>query len=103
MAQADKNHRLCGNVQVDDAYLGGEQPGVGGRGSPSKVLFVTAVSLTADGRPLYAKMSPVAGFSNAAVKMWALVSLVPGTNVLSDGLVCFSAVIDAQCAHSYLA
>ncbi len=26
---------------------------------------------------------------------------MPGTNVLSDGLACFSAV-DAQCAHSYV-
>jgi transposase-like protein len=102
MAQADESHRLCGDVQVDDAYLGGERPGVGGRGSPNKVPFVAAVSLTPDGRPLYAKMSPVAGFSNAAVKTWALASLVPGTNVLSDGLACFSAVIDAQCAHSYI-
>lgn len=34
-------------------------------------------------------------FSNAAVKTWALDSLAPGTNVPSDGLACFSAVIDA--------
>ena len=102
MAQADESHRLCGDVQVDDAYLGGERPGVGGRGSPNKVPFVAAVSLNAQGHPLYVKMSPVAGFSKDAVKNWALASLVPGTSVLSDGLACFSAVIDAGCAHTYI-
>lgn len=37
-----------------------------------------------------------------AVKGWALASLEPGTNVLSDGLACFSAVVDAGCADSYI-
>jgi hypothetical protein len=102
MAQADESHRLCGDVQVAYAHLGGERPSVGGRGSPNKVPFVAAVSLTADGHPTYVKMSPVVGFSNEAVKRWALASLVPGTSVLSDGLACFSAVIDPGCAHTYI-
>jgi hypothetical protein len=75
---------------------------VGGRGSSNKVPFVAAVSLTEQGHPLYAKMSPVRGFTREALKKWALASLVPGTNVLSDGLACFSAVVDADCAHSYI-
>jgi hypothetical protein len=33
MAQADESHRLCGDVRVDDAYVGGIQPSMGGRGS----------------------------------------------------------------------
>ena len=102
MTCADQAHRLEGDVQVDDAYLGGERPGVVGRGSPNKVPFVAAVSLNADGHPLYVKMSPVSGFTQEAVKDWALASLEPGTNVLSDGLACFSAVVDAGCAHSYI-
>jgi hypothetical protein len=83
-------------------YLGSERAGVGGRGSPNKVPLVAAVPLTADVHPLNVKISPVAGFSTEAVKKWALARLVPGANVLSDGLVCFSAVIDVQCAHSYI-
>ena len=102
MAQADQAHRLQGEVQVDDAYLGGEHPGAGGRGSPNKVPIIAAVSLNRQGHPLYVKMSPLAGFTNEAVKKWAAASLVPGTNVLSDGLACFAAVIDADCAHSYV-
>ncbi len=45
---------------------------------------------------------PVSGFTQEAVKDWALASLEPRTNVLSDGLACFSAVVDAGCAHSYI-
>jgi Transposase zinc-ribbon domain len=37
MAEHDGRQPLRGHVQLDDAYLGGERPGVGGRGSPNKV------------------------------------------------------------------
>jgi hypothetical protein len=102
MAQCDAARPLRGDVQVDDAYLGGERPGTGGRGSPNKVPFVAAVSLSARGHPLYVKMSPLPGFTLKAVAGWARSNLVSGTNVLSDGLNCFPGVIDADCAHSYI-
>lgn len=102
MTQADDDHRLCGEIQVDDAYLGGERPGVGGRDSSKKVPFVIAASLTEQGHPVYTKMLPVSGLTREAVKKWGLAGLVPATNVLSDGLACFSAVVDADCAHSYI-
>ena len=102
MARCDAAQPLRGDVQVDDAYLGGERPGTGGRGSPNKVPFVAAVSLSARGHPLYVKMSPLPGFTLKAVASWARSNLEPGTNVLSDGLNCFPGVIDAGCAHSYI-
>ena len=102
MTRADQEHRLEGEVQVDDAYLGGERPGVGGRGSPNKVPIVAAVSLNAEGHPPLVKRSPLSSFTQEAVKDWALANFEPGTNVLSDGLACFSGVVDAGCAHSYL-
>lgn len=102
MAQCDAAHPLRGEVQVDDAYLGGERPGVGGRGSPNKVPFVAAVSLDQLGHPRRVKMSPLPGFTLKAVTIWARQNLVPGSNVLSDGLNCFAGVIDADCAHSYI-
>lgn len=43
MAQVDAGEPLQGNVQLDDAYLGGERPGThGGRGAPRKVPIVAA-------------------------------------------------------------
>ena len=60
MAERDAQYTLCGHVQVDDAYLGGELAGgKAGRGSENKLPFVAAISLSAEGRPLYIKMAPV--------------------------------------------
>jgi hypothetical protein len=46
MVEREGGYVLCGHVQVDDAYLGGElNDGTAGRGSENKVPFVAAVSL----------------------------------------------------------
>jgi hypothetical protein len=51
---------LSGDVQVDDAYLGGELAGGKARRvSENKVPFVSANSLSTEGRPLYIKLAPV--------------------------------------------
>ena len=57
MARGEDQQRLSGTVQVDDAYLGGEQErGKPGRGSENKIPFVAAVSLNDAGNPLYVKV-----------------------------------------------
>lgn len=100
MGRREAEHRLSGTVQVDDAYLGGERVGgKPGRGSENKVPFVAAVSLNEQGNPAYAKLSPVPGFTSDAISTWARASLVPGADVLSDGLGCFAAVTEAGCTH----
>lgn len=102
MAQRDSEQPLTGDVQVDDAYLGGERPGVGGRGSPNKVPIVAAVATNDEGHPMRVKLSPVASFTRQAIANWARANLVPGCDVRSDGLSCFAGVIDAGCAHSFI-
>jgi len=100
MAQREQRYVLEGQVQVDDAYLGGERSGGKvGRGSENKVPFVAAVSLSDDGHPLRIKLTPVPGFTLKSIALWAKAHLAPGSTVLSDGLACFSAVTDAGCAH----
>jgi transposase-like protein len=100
MAERDAQYTLVGEVQVDDAYLGGERTdGKAGRGSENKVPFVAAVSVDAEGHPLYAKMTPVPGFTRKALTAWATDALSPGCQVISDGLACFAGVIDAGCEH----
>jgi len=100
MVERDAKYTLCGNVQADDAYLGGELAGgKAGRGSENKVPFVAAISLSAEGRPLYIKMAPVPGFTRKAVFDWATADLAPGCIVTSDGLGCFAGVTDAGCQH----
>ena len=100
MVERDSQYKLSGNVQIDDAYLGGELAGgKAGRGSENKVPFVAAISLSAEGRPLYIKMAPVPGFTRKAIVAWANADLSPDCIVTSDGLGCFSEVIDAGCPH----
>ena len=91
---------LCGTVQVDDAYLGGElNDGTAGRGSENKVPFVAAVSLDGDGHPLRAKFTQLSGFTRKAIAEWASTALSPRSTVISDGLACFAGVTDAGCTH----
>jgi hypothetical protein len=100
MVEREAGYTLCGSVQVDDAYLGGELNEVtAGRGSQNKVPFVTAVSLDDAGHPLRAKLAQVPGFTRKAIAQWAGAALSPGTIVLSDGLACFAGVTDAGCVH----
>lgn len=100
MAERDAQYTLNGEVLVDDAYLGGELAGgKAGRGSENKVPFVAAVSLNAEGRPLYVKLAPVPGFTRKAIADWAKADLSPGCQVVSDGLACFAGVTDAGCQH----
>ena len=100
MAAREDGYVLCGDVQLDDAYLGGERTGgKAGRGSENKVPFVAAVSLTDAGHPLRVKLNVVPGFTLNAIADWARNHLAPGSAVSSDGLACFSAVTQAGCSH----
>lgn len=101
MSERDSAYTLEGEIQVDDAYLGGEfTGGKAGRGSENKVPFVAAVSLTAEGHPKYVKMAPVPGFTLKAIANWAANDLAPGCRVTSDGLACFAGVTEAGCLHN---
>ncbi len=100
MVERDAQYKLGGDVQVDDAYLGGELPGgKAGRGSENKIPFVAAISLSEQGRPLRIKLAPVPGFTRKAIVDWATESLHPRSVVTSDGLACFAGVSDAGCLH----
>lgn len=100
MEERNAQYTLVGEVQVDDAYLGGELPGgKAGRGSENKVPFVAAVAVNDDGNPMYVKMALVPGFTRKAVADWAIADLSPGCLVISDGLACFNGVADANCQH----
>lgn len=101
MQQRDARYPLQGRVEIDDAYLGGERAGSinGGRKAANKTAFVAAVQTTADGRPLYMRLSPVADFTNKDMKQWAQRHLAPGCLVVSDGTPAFAQVIQAQATH----
>ena len=60
---------------------------------------MAAVSTNDKGHPLYLKLHLVSGFTSEAISKWAKANLMPGTSVISDGLACFAAVVDAGCIH----
>lgn len=102
MSAREDRYVLDGHIQIDDAYLGGERSGGKvGRGSENKVPFVVAVSLTEDGHPIRAKLTPVNTFSLEAIEQWSATHLAGACTVVhSDGLACFGAVKKVGCSHA---
>src|SRR5271165_519699 len=98
MRLRNRNYKLRGDVQLDDAYLGGEKPGKRGRGAANKTPFVIAVQ-TRENKPVYTQLRRVSGFTSAAIKSYAAANIAPGTRVTSDGLACFAAVTEAGMTH----
>lgn len=100
MMERDAGKKLKGRVEMDDAYLGGEQSGgKRGRGSPRKTPIVAAVETTPDGKPVRLAFRRIKAFRKACVKNLARQIFEPGTQVVSDGLGCFRGVTDAGCTH----
>jgi len=98
MLQRNSIYKLSGDIQVDDAYQGGEKAGKPGRGAANKLPFVIAVA-TRDGHPIYTQLRCVPGFTTKAIKAYAQSNIAPGSRVLSDGLRCFGGFVDAGLAH----
>ena len=101
MSEGDDCYVLQGKVQIDNAYFGGERPGGrAGRSSENKAPIVAAISLNAEGHPINAKVSPIAGFTLEALSVWARQPLSRCCSVLSEGLACFRSVVAAGCSHT---
>lgn len=99
MLERESTTRLSSRVEIDDAYLGGENPGgKSGRGSENKVPFIAAIQ-TNQNKPLYAVFSRVRAFTHEEVAAWANRSLVPSATVVSDGLWCFKSVTKIGCSQ----
>jgi len=92
--------KLAGRVELDDADLGGERTGgKRGRGAAGKTPIVAAVETTPERKPRRIKLTVVKGFRKKEVEKLAKRDLAAGSNVISDGLSCWPAVVKAGCAH----
>jgi transposase-like protein len=100
MLERNASKKLKGKVQMDDAYIGGERAGRPGRGAAGKTPFVAAVATTEDGKPDQIMLRRVKAFSKFAIGKLASTALASGAEVVSDGLACFSAVVEAGCTHA---
>ena len=100
MIERNAAKSLRGEVQMDDAYLGGSRSGKSGRGAAGKTPFMAAVSMTSDGKPDRIVLRRVARFSKTAIAGFARAALEAGARVISDGFRSFPAVTEAGCAHT---
>ena len=90
--------KLAGRVEVDDAYLGGARPGgKRGRGAAGKTPFVAAVETTAERKPRRLRLTVVKGFRKKEIEALAKRDFAAGSNIVTDGLSCWTAVEQAGC------
>jgi hypothetical protein len=100
MRLTSEAERLDGDIEMDDAYLGGQRSGgKRGRGSPGKRPIIVAVQKDENGRPRRIKLRRIARFKRPRVKSLAKRIIAPGATVVTDGLSCFRGVADAGCRH----
>ena len=99
-AREAEKPKLAGRVEMDDAYLGGQRAGgKRGRGAAGKTPFVAAVETTAERKPRRLRLTVVKGFRKKEIATLAKRDLAAGSNVVTDGLSCWTAVSAAGCDH----
>ena len=78
--------RLRGEVEVDESYFGGEEPGLtGGRAKGKKVLVGIAVERTEPTGFGRCRMAPLADASGNSLRAFLTDNVEPGARVITDG------------------
>ena len=96
MEQSEQNRELCGRVEIDDAYLGGERRGKPGHGSPNKIPFIAAVQTNDDGHPQLVRFDRVKGFTHDEIELWSQRALSAATVAHYDGLSGFTILSEME-------
>jgi transposase-like protein len=77
--------RLAGTVEVDETYIGGEEPGLrGGRAAGKKVLTGIAVEVKGTKGIGRCRMAPLADGSSASLRPFITSNVEPGATVITD-------------------
>ena len=78
--------RLAGTVEIDETYIGGEEPGLrGGRARGKKVLTGIAVEVRASTGLGRCRMAPLAEASAGSLHPFVTDHVEPGATVITDG------------------
>ena len=84
MVRPDRD-RLAGAVEVDEAYVGGEEPGARGRQTKTQSIVVIAVELRSDRRPGRIRLRHVPDVSGKSLVGFVTDVVAPGRVVKTDG------------------
>lgn len=76
--------RLCGEVEIDETYVGGEEEGAIGRFTASKSIVVIAVERQGGRAPGRVRMARVANVSQAELTPFVRNVVEPGSAVITD-------------------
>ncbi len=77
--------RLTGDVEVDEAFLGGPEPGITGRGALGKILFAAAVELNNPKGLGRVRLGVIDDSSAASLQEFLLANVEPGSRIITDG------------------
>jgi hypothetical protein len=90
--------RLRGDVEVDESFLGGPEPGVPGRGALGKVLFAGAVELDERGFGR-ARLGVIPNASAGSLASFLEANVEPGSCVITDGWSAYPAATRDRYTH----
>lgn len=90
--------RLCGRVEVDETYIGGQKTGTRGRGAAGKTLVLVAVegNATKLGRVRFRCVSTI---NAETAELFVKDYIEPGTVVVTDGLGAYNGLKAAGFDH----
>lgn len=90
--------RLCGTVEADETFLGGPEPGRGGRGALGKTLVEVAVEQ--DGKGLgRCRMQVIENTAAPTLRAFLLAHVEPGSVVATDGFASYPPACGQDYVH----
>jgi transposase-like protein len=90
MVRPDRD-RLSGIVEVDEAYVGGEEPGARGRYTETKAIVAVAVEILGEDTRLgRVRMRRIPDVSAKPLQSFVGQAVAPGSSVLTDGWSAYS-------------
>ncbi len=90
--------RLTGDVEVDESFLGGPEPGVPGRGALGKVLFAGAVEVEEHGFGRV-RLSIIPNASADSLAAFLDANVEPGSCIITDGWSAYPKATQDRYSH----
>lgn len=99
MGERDKNYKMDGVVEIDEAFFGSPtEGGKRGRGTDKTAVFVS-VSLSKEGKPEFVKMEVTESVDSESAKKFAANHIKKGSEVRTDGLNIYPSLVENGYIH----